>query len=360
MAAAKRYQFHLNGTDYFVLPQTLWNKTLNRLGMADVSSVVRPCLEVVEEWNPDIVVSHGTENGYGLLAQLTDVPVLIELQGILNGYLPFFWGSITGLFSRLRYPRSIRNWYSMKRRARNEKLVFQVNRYFSGRTFWDQSQLFKYNPQAVYFDEPRVLRSEFLNANWSLEGCKPLSIYSTTTPHFLKGTSCLIDALALLRRAVPGATLSIGGIKMESEVGGHLRRQIARLKLDDSVRFLGYLSTSEVVQQLREANVYVIPSYIENSPNNMVEAMAVGTPTIASATGGIPSMLDSGKNGMLFNCGDSAMLALALKKLMEDPSLAIDFSNSSRKSVAERHNPERIAQTHMETCRKIIELHGGR
>jgi glycosyltransferase involved in cell wall biosynthesis len=357
VASKVDHYFRENGIDFFVVAQSPFRKMLNRLGLVSPSSVVQPAIQIVKKWKPDVVVVHGTENGYGLISSEVSVPVLVELQGILNGYLPFFWGSLIGSWSRILYPRSIRNWYSMKRRARDERLVFSKNQYFSGRTFWDQSQLFQHNPTAVYFEERRVLRPEFIEASWCIKNVKKNSIYTTTTPHFLKGTDCLVKALSLLRRVIPDVELSIGGLDGSGEVGRYLRRQIESLGLVDSVRFLGYLPTSEIVKQLLSANAYVIPSYIENSPNNMVEAMAVGTPTIASAAGGIPSMLNHNVDGLLFNCGDSAMLALTLKNIFEDNDLAKRLSKSARIQTLNRHKSEEIVDTHLASCRAITNGH---
>lgn len=105
------------------------------------------------------------------------------------------------------------------------------------------------------------------------------------------------------------------------------------MKLTDAVEFLGYVSTKEIVTQLVDAQCPLIPSYIENSPNNLAEALAVGTPTVASSAGGIPSMLKDGDEGLLFNVGDAAMLALSLYRLFTNDDLSRRISQAARQSM---------------------------
>ena len=71
----------------------------------------------------------------------------------------------------------------------------------------------------------------------------------------------------------------------------YLRRLVKRLQLQEHVHFLGSLSEAQMKQQFLDANVYVMPSAIENSPNSLCEAQILGTPVVASYCGGIPTLL---------------------------------------------------------------------
>lgn len=353
-AKAKReFRFKREDLEYYVLPESFLCRNLKKIGMDQLNAVVGASLKIIQDIKPDVIVSHGTENGYGLLAPHVKIPVLVELQGILNGYLPHFWGGIRNPFERLMYPRAVRNWFSMRRRAKNERKVFKLNHFFVGRTFWDQSQLFRFNPDAKYFFERRVLRPEFLSCEWNLDHAKRNSIYTTTTPHFLKGTACLVEALALLKRKIPDAKLRIGGLDGRGEVGRYLKRKIKKLDLVDSVDFLGYLSSSKIADCLLDSHAYVIPSYIENNANNLCEAMVIGTPSIASSAGGLSSVLKHEEEGLIFNSGDSAMLATSLLRIFSDDQLAKRLSRTSRIETLKRHDAKQIANAHIEHCRYL-------
>jgi glycosyltransferase involved in cell wall biosynthesis len=65
-----------------------------------------------------------------------------------------------------------------------------------------------------------------------------------------------------------------------------------------------------------------VPSvWAENSPNSVLEAFAHRTPVIASNTGGLPELVDHGRNGLLFEAGDADSLAGALERILVSPEL---------------------------------------
>jgi glycosyltransferase involved in cell wall biosynthesis len=199
-----------------------------------------------------------------------------------------------------------------------------------------------------------VLRPEFHSAEWRLEAAERGRIYTTTTPAFLKGTPCLVEALALLRQTHPCARLTIGGPIGEKGVGGYIRAKADRLGVSDAIEYLGYLSGPAIVDNLRRAHVYAIPSHIENSPNNLAEAQAVGVPCVASYAGGIPSMIDHGRTGLLFNVGDAAMLAERLRQLLDDDDLAWRISAESKREATVRHDPAAVTAAHLAACRAVL------
>ena len=64
-----------------------------------------------------------------------------------------------------------------------------------------------------------------------------------------------------------------------------------------------------MTRELRRAHVFAISSYIENSPNSLCEAMQAGMPCVATYAGGIPSLVEDGRTGLLFPPGDAPLLA---------------------------------------------------
>ena len=74
--------------------------------------------------------------------------------------------------------------------------------------------------------------------------------------------------------------------------------------LDGRIRFLGPLSRDEVLALFRRADAALLSSAWENFPHTLVEALAVGTPAIATSVGGVPEVVTHGENGLLVPPGE--------------------------------------------------------
>ena len=129
----------------------------------------------------------------------------------------------------------------------------------------------------------------------------------------------------------PGVTLAIRGDGPERE---SLERRAHAMGLDGRVRFLGAGSRSEVLSLFRASDAALLSSSWENFPHTVVEALAVGTPVVATTVGGIPEVVDDGVNGLLVPAGDHAALAAAITRVMEDDALRARLAEAAAPSVA--------------------------
>jgi glycosyltransferase involved in cell wall biosynthesis len=105
---------------------------------------------------------------------------------------------------------------------------------------------------------------------------------------------------------------------------------------------LGWVSGPAKDRELQQATVYVLPSYIEGLPMGVLEAMAAGTPTIATKVGGIPDAIDDGAMGFLVEPGDVNALADRISKLLADPALRERFASEARARIVSTFSPERV------------------
>ena len=142
-----------------------------------------------------------------------------------------------------------------------------------------------------------------------------------------KALEVALDALA----TVDGVTLAIAGDGPDLP---DLRRRVAELGLDGRVRFLGPLSRNGVLTLFRAADASVLTSSWENFPHTVVEALAVGTPVIATAVGGVPELVRDGENGLLVSTGDHEALAGAIRRLIDEPGLRERLAAAAAPSVA--------------------------
>ncbi|MGN6798091.1 MAG: glycosyltransferase family 4 protein [Gaiellaceae bacterium] len=110
----------------------------------------------------------------------------------------------------------------------------------------------------------------------------------------------------------------------------------ARLESEagDRVSFLGALPREAVLGVLRGADAAILTSAWENFPHGVVEALAVGTPVIATRTGGVAEIVRDGENGLLVEPGDPSAFAAAVRRYLGDPDLQTRLRAAAAQSVA--------------------------
>ena len=138
--------------------------------------------------------------------------------------------------------------------------------------------------------------------------------------------------------ACDGVTLRLAG---EGDERAALEARAAELGLDSRVEFLGALGRDEVLALFRAADAAILSSAWENFPHTVVEALAVGTPVIATAVGGVPEVVTDGENGLLVPPGDPAALAAAIRRFFAEPELRGRLRSAAAPSV-ERFAPEHV------------------
>jgi glycosyltransferase involved in cell wall biosynthesis len=162
-----------------------------------------------------------------------------------------------------------------------------------------------------------------------------------------KGFDTLIDACAILReRGVAFDALIVG---QDDKHGVEIRRRVAELGLESRVRLPGAMGPPELLDQYRRASALCMPCRLlpddrDGIPNVLVEAMAAGTPVVATAVSGIPELVDHEVNGLLVEPEDPEALADALVRIHGDAEMARKLSRAGRETVAERFDGDRSAR----------------
>jgi glycogen(starch) synthase len=102
------------------------------------------------------------------------------------------------------------------------------------------------------------------------------------------------------------------------------------------------LSRDTLVQAYQEAAVCILPSVWENCPYALLEAMACGTPVIATRVGGIPEIIEEGVSGLMLPGGDSEALADRISRVLEDAQLQKTLGHNARLRIQELFSVESV------------------
>jgi phosphatidyl-myo-inositol dimannoside synthase len=170
-----------------------------------------------------------------------------------------------------------------------------------------------------------------------------------------KGFEHLIDAWALLRGET--AVLAIAG---DGDLRDELRDRARLAGVTDRVRFLGNLSQDDVARHLAAADIVVIPSVKDDSgnvdglPNIVLEALAAGPAVIATAAGGIGTVVEHEKTGLVVPERSPEAIAAALKRASADPALRARLGEAARRMVETRFGWGRAAERFEAAYRRAL------
>jgi glycosyltransferase involved in cell wall biosynthesis len=138
-----------------------------------------------------------------------------------------------------------------------------------------------------------------------------------------------VEALEHLLPRLPGANLTMGG--QEKGLLKATQELAAQKGLDERVRFAGFMDLPAKQREFAAHDIYLHTNRVDNMPVSVVEAAAFGLPVIATRVGGIPYLLEDGKNALLVESGDAKGMAEAVIRLVEEPGLASRLSQNGRR-----------------------------
>ncbi|MBB1257901.1 glycosyltransferase family 4 protein [Streptomyces alkaliterrae] len=178
----------------------------------------------------------------------------------------------------------------------------------------------------------------------------------------LKGLVHLVEALAKVRTEQPHAHLVVVGKRADD---GPVAAAIERLGLGDAVEFVKGISDAELADLVRGAQVACVPSLYEGFSLPAAEAMATGTPLVATTGGAIPEVAGrDGETCLAVPPGDAGALAQALTRLLADGGLRRRIGAAGRERVLARFTWRQAALGTVERYREALEasrgVHGAR
>jgi colanic acid/amylovoran biosynthesis glycosyltransferase len=156
-----------------------------------------------------------------------------------------------------------------------------------------------------------------------------------------KGHLALIQALAQVRDAGAGFRMLFVG---DGPLRPTLELEVKRLGLADRVTFAGWQSNAQVREHLRNSRALVMPSFAENLPVAMMEALASSRPVLGTYIAGVPELVESGVNGWLVPAGNVSATAAAVLEILRTPVETLTrMGREGAQRVRERHDASREA-----------------
>lgn len=160
-------------------------------------------------------------------------------------------------------------------------------------------------------------------------------------------------------KAIPTVVKNFPGCKFLFAGGGFsepYRKLVEELGLSPKyVSFLGSISHQRLPRLYAASDIFIAPTFYENFPMRIIEAMSSGVPVVASSVCGIPEIVDDNTTGMLLPRIDSECLADGILHLLEDEQECRRMGTRARSKVVRRFSWRRIADMTMEAYAHMLE-----
>jgi glycosyltransferase involved in cell wall biosynthesis len=289
----------------------------------------RAMKSALADFNPDVAVGFGIENGSGFVAAALPWPSVFFIQGIMEKLNPF---------QDLARPR----------KALFERLERRTLRLASGvvaETDFARSWALSRGARGEVAVIPHAVNPDFLAVHpdrWSPR------LLCVGTLHAIKGTDTVIRAFA--RTTHPLARLILVGSGPLQADYGYLASELG---VANRVEFAGHLGVKDLLFEMSRARLLVLGSRMDTSPNVVTEAHAAGLPVVATRAGGIPDMVETGQDGLLVDVEDDRAMGKCLDDLLRDPARCEAMGRAGRERARLQNDPLAVARRHLEFYRAV-------
>lgn len=186
-------------------------------------------------------------------------------------------------------------------------------------------------------------------SDYRLASGSPPRIVALGRLHPKKGFQVLVEALAILRRRGLDCLCSIAG---EGPERNRITSQIESAGLAKQVFLPGW--TDHVAKYLEDGDIFALPSFQEDFPLAVLDAMASGMPIVASAIDGPKDFLNDGQTALLVPPNDPVALANAFERLIRDSELRERLGRAARSVAADKYGFESVGARLSAALRNVL------
>jgi len=167
-----------------------------------------------------------------------------------------------------------------------------------------------------------------------------------------KGIENFTNAISLVLQEMPATEFLIGGDGISFE---QIKLQLKNSGLVEKVRLTGWIPHDDLPNYLNQLKLLVLPSYSEGLPTILLEAMACGTPVLATNVGGIPDMIEENKTGFIIKNNSPECIAQNISDILNYPNLD-KIAQSARVLVVKEFSYDRVVTNYEKIIRSMLEV----
>jgi glycosyltransferase involved in cell wall biosynthesis len=294
---------------------------------------IRAVRKKLRELQPDIVHGHGTERDCAISAAFSGWPNVITIHGNMRALARV---NQARLFSYLGLAAQLER-YVLPRTSG----VVCITRYTEGRVK---------NLARQTWVVPNAVDQQFLEIQAQAEtAALPIGLcIGTICLH--KNQNAFIQALDPLAAQRPFRMFFAG-----EAVGAYGEEFHQLIQTRPWCEFAGFIGREQLRRQLKTATFLALPSWEDNCPMVVLEAMAAGVPVVASNIGGVPDLIESERTGLLCDPNRPESFREQVARLLAEPHLAQQLAANARSEVLRRFHPQVIARRHLEIYREVVQ-----
>lgn len=335
-------------------------------------------IKELQFFQPDVIHIWGTEYGHTLaMVNASQKCGMIDRTAVsIQGLCSVIAGHFAeGLPASAEYGFTLRDAVrrdnvalqrrKFVRRGELEVEALRQVKHVIGRTPWDYDCTAKINAERQYHFCNETMRPVFYEGVWNYDSCVKHRIFASNCFFPYKGFHYLLEAFAQVRKVYPDATIAVPGrsfLHLGQRGNGYelyLSRLVQKMHAQAQILFLNDLNADQMRKEYLNANVFVLPSTVENSPNSLAEAMLLGVPAVAADVGGVSAMMRSGEEGYVYSSSDVNRLAQHILDIFAMEDKAAEMGKRAAAHARITHDPEKNLQDLLNIYTELSAATGG-
>ena len=339
----------------------LFHNFLTKVGMGSSIKRGSPFIENLSFWinkvqhDPNLGLDViEIEESFGWVKDLTckiNVPIIVKLHG------PWFLnGEALGVDKNHKYDDRVK--------AERDGIVMAAGVTAPSQSVLDETRRY-YGielPNAKVIPNPVLPVNE--NNKWKLEKCIKNQILFVGRFDKHKGGDIVIKAFNIIAKKNKHAALVFAGpdrgVKVHSKlmsINEYINTNVMDKEIKKRIKYLGQVSSEKIEQLRRDSHITIMASRWENFANTVLEALAMGCPTVGTESGGTPEIIKNNITGLLSKVADPVSLADKIDILLSNDNLSIELGRNAATDMEIRYSPSKLACETLNYYNYIVALH---